>query len=522
MESILTSIKKLLGIAEDYTHFDADIIMHINTVLMDLNGLGVGPSTGFVIEDSTKTWIDFISNPKDLQAIKSYIYLRVKLLFDSSTLNSSTISSMERQIEKFEWLLSVAAENSKSGIIDENVSEEIKALIAELESENLTLKEANAKLESSNTAYKEANVTLNTKVSTLERTNSNLQVRVDTLEGLSSELQVSVDNLENEKTELENVIEESGIVNADGSVKEKIEQLIEKAKTGGKDYADIIYNDDDTVTLVEKNGTEHTISCEFDNNRIISMTYDGTEVAVVYNGDELVSVGETEVDVANVTLDNSLDVLIDQSRVLDSTEGTATEKVERLIDKAVFSKYYYEWSETTTTLSLKGWSGETIPLINPINATGLVYFLQDSQIEYIDFYINAVNCTTLHSAFYGCTKLKWIVGINTSACKTAPSLFRLCSMLETIQEPLDYSSMTNNASGFEGCIALKNIRFVPETIKLPITIPSAVLSDESIQSIIDGLATVETAQTLTLHSEVGAKLTDEQLLIIASKNWEVG
>lgn len=111
MESILTSIKKLIGITEEYTQFDADIIMHINTVLMDLNGLGVGPTSGFFIEDDTSTWADFVSNPKDLQAIKSYMYLRVKLLFDSTTLSASVIASMERQIEKFEWLISVAAEN---------------------------------------------------------------------------------------------------------------------------------------------------------------------------------------------------------------------------------------------------------------------------------------------------------------------------------------------------------------------------------------------------------------------------
>ena len=188
MESILTSIKKLLGIAEDYTHFDADIIMHINTVLMDLNGLGVGPSTGFVIEDSTKTWIDFISNPKDLQAIKSYIYLRVKLLFDSSTLNSSTISSMERQIEKFEWLLTVAAENKNPDVISE-----LKALIAEIESENVSLKEINAGLES-------VNQNLQNDVDMLTSDNNNLRAE-------KNELQVRVEELENASPSDEVVVE---------------------------------------------------------------------------------------------------------------------------------------------------------------------------------------------------------------------------------------------------------------------------------------------------------------------------
>lgn len=113
MESILTSIKKLLGITEDYTHFDADIVMHINTVLMDLTNLDVGPSEGFIIEDSSSCWTDFVPDPEALQAIKSYMYLRVKLLFDPPSA-SYLIESMQRQIDKFEWLINVAAENKKS------------------------------------------------------------------------------------------------------------------------------------------------------------------------------------------------------------------------------------------------------------------------------------------------------------------------------------------------------------------------------------------------------------------------
>lgn len=113
MESILTSIKKLLGIEEDYEHFDPDIIMHINTVLGDLTQLGVGPSEGFSIEDETSTWIDFISSdsPVKLEGVKSYIHLRVKLLFDPPS-SASVLASYERQIEKMEWRLNVAAETT--------------------------------------------------------------------------------------------------------------------------------------------------------------------------------------------------------------------------------------------------------------------------------------------------------------------------------------------------------------------------------------------------------------------------
>lgn len=111
MESILTSIKKMLGIDEEYTHFDADIIMHINSVLMILTQLGVGPEEGFIIEDDTSTWVDFIpeANAAQLHAVKSYIYLKVKLIFDPP-LSSAVIDSMNRQIAEFEWRLNVAVD----------------------------------------------------------------------------------------------------------------------------------------------------------------------------------------------------------------------------------------------------------------------------------------------------------------------------------------------------------------------------------------------------------------------------
>lgn len=111
MESILTSIKKMLGIEEAYTHFDADIIMHINSVLMILTQLGVGPANGFAIEDDTSTWIDFVpeANSAQLHAVKSYIYLKVKLMFDPP-LSSAVIESMNRQIAELEWRLNVAVD----------------------------------------------------------------------------------------------------------------------------------------------------------------------------------------------------------------------------------------------------------------------------------------------------------------------------------------------------------------------------------------------------------------------------
>ena len=109
MDSILTSIKKLLGITEDYEHFDQDIIMHINSVFMILTQMGVGPADGFRIEDNSAIWSDFTSDLKVLESVKSYMYLKVRLLFDPPT-SSSVLDSTNRLISELEWRLNVAVE----------------------------------------------------------------------------------------------------------------------------------------------------------------------------------------------------------------------------------------------------------------------------------------------------------------------------------------------------------------------------------------------------------------------------
>lgn len=109
MESILTSIKKMLGISEDYKQFDDDLIMHINAVFLTLTQLGVGPENGFSIEDEYAEWTDFITNDARLQAVKSYMYLKVKLLFDPP-LSSSVIDSINRMIAELEWRLNVVVD----------------------------------------------------------------------------------------------------------------------------------------------------------------------------------------------------------------------------------------------------------------------------------------------------------------------------------------------------------------------------------------------------------------------------
>lgn len=111
MDSILTSIKKLLGISEEYVQFDDDIIMHINTAFLNLHQLGVGPTEGFSISDNTAVWEDFveIDSKLPLNAVKSYVYLKVKLLFDPP-LSSAVVESTNRMISELEWRLCVAAE----------------------------------------------------------------------------------------------------------------------------------------------------------------------------------------------------------------------------------------------------------------------------------------------------------------------------------------------------------------------------------------------------------------------------
>lgn len=109
--SILTSIKKLLGITKDQTDFDTDIIIHINTALTILNELGVGPEEGFLIEDASATWDNYIVDKRKFDKIKTYIYLKVRLYFDPPQ-NSTLIESIKQQISELEWRLNTSAENT--------------------------------------------------------------------------------------------------------------------------------------------------------------------------------------------------------------------------------------------------------------------------------------------------------------------------------------------------------------------------------------------------------------------------
>lgn len=108
-ENILSSIKTLLGIQETDFNFDDEIIMNINSVFMTLNQLGVGPTTVFKIVDESATWASFFGTRVDLESVKSYVYLKVRMLFDPPQ-NSFLVDAIEKQIAEFEWRLQVQVE----------------------------------------------------------------------------------------------------------------------------------------------------------------------------------------------------------------------------------------------------------------------------------------------------------------------------------------------------------------------------------------------------------------------------
>lgn len=112
-DSILETIKKLLGIDKDYTVFDMDVIVAINSSFMILNQLGVGPEKAFSIKDASATWKDFFGNEEIFELAKSYIYLRSKLLFDPPT-SGVLHEAVERQISEFEWRMHIQADYNDS------------------------------------------------------------------------------------------------------------------------------------------------------------------------------------------------------------------------------------------------------------------------------------------------------------------------------------------------------------------------------------------------------------------------
>lgn len=123
-ESILNGIKKLLGLDTTYTDFDQDIIIHINSVFMILRQLGVGPEEGYKITGMNNVWSEFTDDDIFIESVKSYIYLKVRMLFDPPT-NSALITAVQSQISELEWRLCEVSLEKRIKEVSTNTSEEV-------------------------------------------------------------------------------------------------------------------------------------------------------------------------------------------------------------------------------------------------------------------------------------------------------------------------------------------------------------------------------------------------------------
>jgi type II secretory pathway component HofQ len=111
-DSILTTIKKTLGMDESYEAFDTDVLLHINSVLSTLNQIGVGPENGFQIEDASATWDEFLGSDPSLNNVKGYMALKVRMLFDPPS-TSFVIAAVEANIKEYETRIYLKLEADK-------------------------------------------------------------------------------------------------------------------------------------------------------------------------------------------------------------------------------------------------------------------------------------------------------------------------------------------------------------------------------------------------------------------------
>ena len=245
-----------------------------------------------------------------------------------------------------------------------------------------------------------------------------------------------------------------------------------------------------------------------------------------------------------------IETLIDNSGVLESTEGSVEEKVEQLIDKAE-ELGFFMLITNANQLFQKAHSFPTkaiVNLPNAINARETFANWITAPIPVVEeITVNAPNITEAYSTFWQswgvekiilnlsdkCQKLTMtftyardvkeiVLNFPTQNITDYIQTFSLCSALEKIVGVLDFSSTTNVNMMFNGCPNLKDVTFEPNTLSISISLAqSSKLTSKSIQSVIDGLATVTTAQTLTLHADVKARLTQTQLDTISGKNWNL-
>lgn len=111
-DSILTSVKQALNILPTDSSFDQDVIMFVNGAFSDLNQLGVGPDSGFMIEGADETWDAFLGNDPRLNNIKTYIYLATRMLFDPPT-TGYLVTAMKEQLQEHAWRINVRREDTE-------------------------------------------------------------------------------------------------------------------------------------------------------------------------------------------------------------------------------------------------------------------------------------------------------------------------------------------------------------------------------------------------------------------------
>ncbi len=254
------------------------------------------------------------------------------------------------------------------------------------------------------------------------------------------------------------------------------------------------------------------------------------------------------VEVIDTTETDALEDLIDESGVLEDTEGTVTEKVEQLIDKAEELDIFMNitggaWlfngattfpSKATVNLpnvydlnnGFSNWNNEPIPIVEKltINAPNLIngnvssMFSNNKGVKNVILNLSN-NCENLTLLFSGSSVIEEaVLNFSTKNITKYTSVFSNAIKLKKIVGVLDFSSATTVQNMFWNCYNLEEVTFEKDTLSLTISLGwSGMLSAESIQSIIDGLATVETAQTLGLNSAI--TLTDEQKATINEKGW---
>ena len=248
------------------------------------------------------------------------------------------------------------------------------------------------------------------------------------------------------------------------------------------------------------------------------------------------------VEVIDATEIDALEDLIDNSGVLEDTEGSVTEKVEELIGKVAYELKPFECitnvsftkngfpnkakihlpNVTKLTQTFAYWNTEPIPIVEELTITAPLV-TDTSRMCLYNLGVKKVvlnlseNCINISGSFNACNIREVVLNFSTKNVTSFERVFSHAGVLKIVGE-LDLSSATNVTLMFYRASVLNDVAFVPNTISISISfVECSKLTSESVQSIIDGLKTVETAQTLTLHRNI--VLTDEQKATINAKGW---